>query len=660
MRYILLAVIVILSSDLMAQSEELPTVLTSDFAKKTYEIDTNAHAIVLFEHGKTRIDKSESDRSLMVFHHYKTRLRILTKEGYEHANFTIPLYKYGSNFEYISDIKATTYNLIDGKIESTPLKNKDLFLENRSEFVKLNKFTLPDIQIGSIIELEYTLISPDIFNFRSWQFQTAIPKLKSNYRVQIPATYKYNITLKGPLKLSDTKSKVQRECLILNGQKIDCSDITYFMDNIPAFKTEAYMLAPKNYISAINFELEEMAMSRGGTKTFTKKWSDVDRELMTDKNFGGQLKKTNLFEGIFAETVNASSSPYDKAKEIFKWIQQNIKWNNTYGKYTQHGIEDALKAKNGNIADINLTLVTALNTMGIESYPILVSTRENGIPNSLHPVISDFNYVIAGVKIEDKTYLADASDPLLPFGELPLRCINDKGRIIFSKKSSEWIPLVNNQISSTDYSFDGLLDLSGTLKGRLVITYSGMDAVGKRRNILEYSSIAEYEEAIDEKLTNIAIKEINIGNLHDNEKELIENLDVEIKTADHIIGNSFNFNPIFINRISKNPFNLDERNYHVDIGSKRDESHTITIRLPNGSSIKASPKNTNLVLPDKSARYSYKSELRDGTLYVTQSLSLKKAIYDSNEYFQLKELFSRIIQHLKIDHSFNHVTDATL
>lgn len=660
MRHLLLALFVLLSTSLMAQFEDSPTIRRTDFETKVYPLDSSAHAITLFEHGKTQIDRSESDRSLMVFHHYKTRLRILTKEGYEQANFTIPLYKYGSTFEYITNIKATTYNLVNGKIESTPLKNKDIFIENRSDFVKLNKFTMPDIQMGSIIELEYTLVSPDIFNFRSWQFQTDIPKLKSDYRILIPAIYKYNITLKGPLKLSDTRSKLQRECLVLNGNKIDCSDITYFMESIPAFKTEAYMLAPKNYISAVSFELEEMAMSGGGVKSFTKKWSDVDRELMTDKDFGGQLKKTNLLEEILNKSIDISSNQHDKAKNVFKWVQQNIKWNNTYGKYAQHGIEYAFKNKNGNAADINLTLVTALNAVGIESYPILVSTRDNGIPNNLHPVISDFNYVIAGVKIDDETYLADATDPLLPFGELPMRCINEKGRIIFSKKSSEWIPLVNNQISSTHYNFDGSLESTGILKGNLSIVYNGMDAVSKRRNILEYPSVEEYGEAVDEKLTSITVKKLNIENLDDNEISLVENFVIEVKVGDEIKGDNFYFNPIFINRTTKNPFNLDERNYHVDIGSKRDESHTITVKLPEGSNIKTSPKNISLVLPENTARYNYKSELIDGTLHVSQHLSLKKAIYNTDEYFGLKELFSRIIQQLKIDHSFNYTANASL
>lgn len=654
MRYVLLAAAVFLFLYSKAQSEDFPQIKKGDFQSNVYALDSSANAISLFEYGKTLIDKSDADQSLMVFHRYRTRIKILSKEGYDQANFTIPLYKYGSNFEYVTNLSAKTHNLNDGKIETTILKSKDIFLENKTEFVRLNKFTLPDIQIGSIIDVEYTIVSPGIFNFRSWQFQSNIPKLISEYNVQIPAIYKYNVTLKGPLKLKDTKSSILRECLVLNGNKIDCSNITYIMNAIPPFEEEAHMLAPKNYISTINFELEEMTMMNGAKKTFTKNWTDVDRELMTDKSFGGQLKKTELFEKIASQITSSTENDYEKATNIYSWVQKNIKWNNFYGKHVQNGIEDALKNKSGNVADINLLLVTALNALGFDAYPILVSTRDNGLPNDLHPVISDFNYVITGVKINDEIYLADATDPLLSFGELPLRCINEKGRIIFSKKSSEWIALTNKKISSISYNFEGSLSNDGMLKGNLSVIYTGMDALKKRKEIKVLPSIEQYRESINEKSTYMKVNKIELSNLENNELSLIEVLDIDFSVGNEIKGDQYSFNPIFIDRTTKNPFNLDVRNYHVDLGSKRDINHVINIKLPSGSSFKSAPKNINLTLPNNSARYLYKSEVQDQLLSVTQQLSLKKAIYDVDEYFGLKELFSRIIQQLKIDYTFNY------
>lgn len=653
MKYVIIMLLAALTHySVNGQIYEFPAVTKEELSLKKYDLDSSANAFVLAEKGKTSINISDNDRGLRVFHHYKTKIKILTQEGYNHANIEIPLYKIGSDFEDVTNIKASSYNLVNGKIEVVPIKSKDIFEEKLSEYAKKTKFTIPNIKVGSVIEIEYTIVSPDIFNFRTWHFQTDIPKVKSEYNVLIPAVFRFNVTLKGHLKLDDTKSKVYKECFLFNGNRIDCSDITYTMSSIPSFKEEAYMLAPKNYISSVNFELEEMTTPNGTTKRFTKTWADVDKELLQDKDFGGQLKKEKLFQELFAGKINLTTDKYDNSKQIFKLIKESIKWNNFYGRYCQNGVEDALKKKTGNVADINIALIAALNAADIEAFPVLVSTRNNGIPNSLHPVISDFNYVIAAIKVNGDLILADASDPYVAYGELPLRTINDRGRIIYSKKSSDWIPLINLSSSSANYSFEGSLDLDGKLIGTLTSIYLGLDAQDKRHEIVSFPTEEEYAEKLDEKLTNIKIKNCTIKNLDDSNFPLIEVLDIEAKFSDPIEVSQFSLNPIFIERVNKNPFNLDDRTYPVDIGSKRDEFHTMKIKIPDNFQLTDAPKSINLALPENSARYIFKHEFKDNTLSVNQSLSLKKAIYSSDEYFGLKELFSRVIQQQKIDFQF--------
>src|SRR5690606_21306612 len=278
------------------QLVKIPEISRSELENYTFEIDSTADAVVLWEGGRTDIQSSDADRAYMVFHHYAVRIKILNQEGYEHATHSIPLRMFNSNNEYAINIKGVSHHIDEGnRIVSTELKRGDVFSEKVSEYLTLSKFTLPNIRPGSVIDINYTIVSPDIFKFRSWDFQSDIPKLKSDYNVHIPAIFKYNVTLRGPLKLKDTKSQLNRECLVFNGRRIDCSDITYSMENIPAFVEEDYMLAADNYRSAVYFELEEALSSSGSVNRYTKKWGDVDRELMTDKSFGRQLKETSFF-----------------------------------------------------------------------------------------------------------------------------------------------------------------------------------------------------------------------------------------------------------------------------------------------------------------------------------------------------------------------------
>lgn len=654
MRIFLLLLAISLFHSAHAQIEDLPKINAASFHNTVNNFDPNATAVVLMEKGRTHLDVSDRDRALRVFHTYKAQIKIISQEGFDQANFTLPLYRFGKDFEYVETIVGKTYNLENGRVTETLLDRKDIIAENKSEFLKLSKFTLPNIKIGSIIEIEYQIVSPDIFNFRSWQFQSDIPKIRSEYNVRIPSMSHYNVTLKGSLKLEDTKSKRESGCIVLMGQRLDCSNITYSMTSIPAFKEEAHMLAKKNYISAINFELVEMANQHGGIDKFTKAWKDVDQELMTEKSFGGQLKKVDFMKQKLDPNILEITDNHIRATEVYRWVSKNIKLNNVYGKFSQYGIEDALERRSGNVGDINLALIAAFNAAGLEAYPVIISTRNNGLPHDLHPILSDFNYVIAAVKLNDEFVLTDATEPLLGFAQLPLHCVNGRGRIIFSRKSSEWIELVNKTISVTEYHFNGKLGLDGKLKGTLTISNNGLDALYKRKNILHYPSFEEYTENYDEKLTHVNILKSSVENLENPDQLLLEYYDVEITMTNPLKGGNVQFNPIFISRITKNPFNLDERNYDVDLGARDTEKHTIEIELPDGLTFKQGPKKMNLTLPENSARYYYAGDIKDNKLIVSQLISLNKAIYSSNEYFGLKEVFSRIIQHMQIDYEFNY------
>lgn len=635
-----------------AQIEQFPKIQRDDIEKSTFTIDSSATAVVLMEKGETFIEASDADRAYMVFHNYKIRIKILKQEGYDEANFTIPLYKFGNTFEYVRNIRGSSANLKNGKLIHTALEQKNVFYENNSEYLKLVKFTLPDIVEGSIIDVEYTVISPDIFNFRTWNFQSNLPKLSSEYNVRIPAVYTYNVVLKGALKLNDTKSYLDKQCLFIHNTRVDCSNITYSMSNIPAFKEEAFMLARKNYLSAVYFELVEAYGAQGNKQSFTKKWTDVDRELLSEKSFGGQLKRGNYIKEHIDPAIFGITDNHERADKIYQWIQKNIKWNNYYGKYSHNGIDVALRNKNGNIADINLALIAALNAADIEAYPILVSSRENGLPHDLHPVISDFNYVIAGVKIDGELIQLDASDKLLAFGQLPIRAINGQGRIIYSKKSSEWIPLENKIVSSTSFIFNGKLGEDGKIRGILNIAQNGLDAYHKRKEILNFSSIEEYEETLDNRLTNMSLESLEISGLEESNNILLTEMEVVIETGQHLSSSTIVLNPIFIERTVKNPFNLDTRFYPVDLGARKHESYEINIELPEGMTLSNGPSNNNLTLPDNSARYLYRSDFKNNTLSVIQRLSLAKPYYSEDEYFGLKELYSRIIQQQKIDFNF--------
>lgn len=619
----------------------------NDFDRNT--IDSNANAVVLKEFGTARMQIDDATGRLVIIFEYHVKIKIFNKEGFKHADIVIPTYKDDNLQEYVQDVNAVTHNYINGNFVQTTMDKKALFTENRSKYQSLTKFTLPNIKEGSIIEYKYRIQSPLIFNFRSWYFQSDIPKVQSEYLVFIPANFNYNVSLKGFYKLTDQKADVNRECLRLSGQPLDCSKMTYIMKNVPAFIEEDYMTAASNFISAMHFELAEEHMLNGSKKSYTKTWKDVDFDLVGDKKLGSQMKRKDVFKEIVPEIIKDSPDDLSKAKAIYNYIKKQIKWNNYYGKYSEENIKSVIDSRSGNVADINLSLIAALGAANLDAEAVILSTRENGLVNKLYPVISDFNYVVAKVNIGEKSYLLDATEPLLPFGLLPLRCINDQGRVINLKKPSYWIDLKADQKSTTSYVLNGKLNAEGKIVGQLSTTYFGYAAFNKRREIKKFNSVDEYFEKIDERLTKTKISNHKISAFDSVEKPLIEVFDVEFSAHDGTSKSLFYISPFVVSRIAKNPFNLNDRTYPIDMGAASDERIVINIQLPEKLNLQEKPKDMAIGLPNNGGRYLLQTNLTDTQFSVNQKLQLNKAIYGAEEYLYLKEFYSKIIQNQKTD-----------
>jgi hypothetical protein len=617
----------------------------AELTMKTYPKDSTANAVILEEFGESYIDNGGEHH---LQHYYHVKIKILNSKGFDKANIDIPLYRDGSTRESVSRIEATTYNLDvnKGLIVPTRLDPKKIFTENKSRYLDLVKFTLPNIKEGSVIEVRYLLDSPYIFKFRSWEFQSDIPKISTEYWARIPGNYIYNITLRGFYKLNKSENELVKECFTPGGSaKADCSLNKYAMHDVPAFVEEDHMTAKSNFLSAINFELSEVRYFDGRIDKVTKEWKDVDQELRSHASFGGQLRKgKDLFKDNLIRALAGETDSLKKATQIYDYIKNWYTWNDYYGKYSDLGIKKAFDNKTGNVADINLALVAALNYAGFQADPVILSTRENGTPVELHPVMSDFNYVIAKVKLQGKTYLLDATEPFLSFGTLPVRCLNGKGRVMSSRGPSYWLELA----PMAKYRQISLLHLTllpeGNFKGKVSQASEGYEALQERKKITSYNNQDEYIEALDNKWNKIKILKYDIAQLNELDKMLNQSFDVEIEGFDNLNKDKLYLNPFFLGDWSKNPFTSRERLYPVDLGAPILDQLSVTLEYPANFEVSNLPPPLVISLPGNGGRYLFSVEKMGNKIMMTSMLSLNKAIYTSGEYPYLKELLSKVAQ----------------
>jgi hypothetical protein len=604
-----------------------------------YPLDSSAAAVVLDEFGEAYFDEGK------LHFEYHAKIKILNKEGQKYGDFRIPLRKNESNKEEVLQIRASTYNWVNGKIKMDEMDKKSIFYESNSRYFDFAKFTLANVQVGSVIEIAYTITSPFILNFWPWEFQREIPKRNSEFWAKIQANYNYNISIRGFLKLSKNESSVINSCFTFGISKADCALYKFGMQNIPAFKDEDYMTAKSNFISAINFELSEIKYFDGRIDKVTKEWKDVEDELMQNEHFGSQLKKTkNLAQDVLSGVINPDSSELYKAKKIFAWVRDHYLWNEEVRLSSEHGVKKAWDNKVGNSADINFILFGFLQSAGLTPNLVILSTRNNGSPAAeLYPVLSDYNYVIVRIEINGTVFLLDATEKSLPFGLLPIRCLNGKGRVL-AKSKSDFVNLSDTKGKQKRFtSFSLKLDEAGHFKGTVQITYSDYDAANRRHALALLSNDEERSQLAQKEWSGIDVKKYSNENLLDVDKPFTERLEIELKSVQENPRQIY-FNPFLTDRWNENPFKSNERFFPVDFGAPIQKITSFVIEFPNNFKVDDFPKPIALSLPNDGGKFSIACNKAEKLLTLRSTLILNKAVYNSEEYHYLKELFSRIIQ----------------
>ena len=604
---------------------------------KVYEKDSTANAVVLYEEGNTEF--IEKDNHIYIQTVFYKKIKIFNKEGADFADVSIRLYNNKSLKESVKKIRGVTHNLG----ANNNLNKKNIFTNKLDEKHSEVVFTLPNIQDGSVIEYTYTLESPFTYLFTGWNFQSSIPKVVSVFKAKIPGNYVYNRELHGYLKLDKNEATIKKHCFNVEGIEsyADCEVLYYSMKDIPAFIEEDYMTSKWNYLSRISFELSELHWFDGTNKKYTKTWKSVDSEFKTDKEIGGQLRRKSFFKNKIPDSIINTTDALKRAKKTYQFIQNHFTWNGKYRMFRDIKVTSAFSKKQGTVSEINLSLINALKVAGIDTQLTLLSTRDNGFPTKRHPVISDFNYIVAKITIDRKTYFLDATDKNLPFGVLPYRCLNNEARVMDFKNGSYWTPIV--PIKNSGRKIQMLLKLNddGDFEGNMRIISNGYTAIDKRKE-LHATTEEKYIENYEDENDFLEIESYKNTHLDEPEKPLKEEYKIIIEN-DNTVANTVYLNPFFIDKIEENPFKLKTRIYPVNFGYPRKFEYIASIIVPPNYSVESLPKSKIVKLPDNDGYFVYKITNLKNKIMVNFSFVINKVQFNSDKYLYLKEFFKQAI-----------------
>ena len=604
----------------------------ADLTMDTYEKDTSASAVVLVDYGVAYLEILVGGASLNFERH--TRIKILSKDGLKWADVEVPLFHAGNSEEKITGLKATAYNLENGKIVESKLSKDGIFKEKFNRNITLHKFTLPNVKEGSVIEFSYTVRSEFLTRLPNWEFQETIPIRHSEYWATIPDFFIYEKYMQGyiPAQVYEVKPKN-----ISGGYQAKAHH--WLIKDVPAFKEEPYMTSKRDYISKINFALSHYNFPGEQVQEVMGSWNKLNDVLLEDADFGGVIRGSNFLKDKVDEITAGMTDPIQKITAIHNHVKQNFEWDGVKDFYALP-LKKLQEAKKGSAGDMNLYLASMLEKAALDVDMVLVSTRDHGFIRKEYPMHQQFNYVVCAVRLADKTVFLDATERFLPVNVLPERCLNGEGLVI-SKTRHGWIKLETKAKAKTSVNAELTIEDTGDLKGKLAYARDGYDAISMRN-----SYISKGEEAYVKDFLGTRSWEVNkteFQNIQEIDKSTKENHELTIREHATAAGDVIYINPFVTSQIVDNPFKLETREYPVDFGSSVEKMYFCKFTLPEGYAIDEIPESKILLLPGNAAKYVYNVAQAGNTITVTSNFQINKNIFVQNEYANLREFYNQVV-----------------
>ncbi|KAF0196912.1 MAG: Uncharacterized protein FD166_2190 [Bacteroidetes bacterium] len=607
---------------------------------KSCEFDKDADAVVFFDIGKAWFDLTEKGFELI--YEKKARIKILKESGVDNANIEIPLYRYNDIEEIIIELEANSWNMKDGELIQTALGKSNQYEARENKYWMNYRIAIPDVKPGTIIEYHYTIRSNYLLNFRDWKFQTNIPTLFSSFEARMIPFYEYMYLLQGNV------SSVQKKEFISSGlerqiQQTKFRDMVYqfTLKNVPAFREVDFIASEEDYISKIDFQLSKYTILYGGSVEILTTWPKLIKELLTDESFGKFVKRA---ESQAKKIINLDSlalmDDMGKINAVIATIKEKYQWNGITSRYASGSVQDLIKHKSGTSGDLNLLGVGLLRAAGLEAFPVVMSTRENGKIRYDYPFSHFFNYSVIGIRSKGKIYMVDGTDPLLASNKLPSRCINDKGLVV-KEDEVTWLDLSQNEISEFRTMFNIEVSADGLeSKSVVVINADGYEA----RNLK-----GKYGDDF-----KVILRDLRSKNYILNESDLRCN-NYKSYSGPYIVSfaasveNNYSGNKIFISPflnepISENPIKNIVRTIPVDFIYPYKKSFESKISIPEGFSVKYMPPEIKVENENISISYTCSTE---GSLITAKAhYVIKKVIYPATLYKTLKTYHDTIINAL--------------
>jgi hypothetical protein len=587
--------------------------------------------------------------------HYQSvyaRIKVLTEKGKELATQEVPYLK--GNFK-ITDIKARTIHS-DGTIIPFAGKPEDLLVSKSADQQFERKvFTLPSVEVGSILEFTYSIRYDDNhYSSPMWEIQRDYFVHKAHYSFTPEKSFAPGAQVASSIIMIDSKGRSVNSLIwwskLPNGVTIQTNAAGfYFVDvtDIPPKPDEEYMPPIESFLYKVFFYYKYASNAQDFWVGEAKDWSkDADK-------FAEQSK--TIHEAV-AGLIAPGDSELVKAQKIYKAVEalDNTDYTRRKGvselkqlnlKEAKHA-EDTWKQKSGSSEDIALLYLAMVRAAGLTAYAEKVVARDQGVFDVTYMNVNQLNDTVVLVAIDGKGVLVDPGEKMAPFQTLNWRH-SEAGGLRQSAQGPGYqaTPPQLYTMNSTMRTADIILDGHGGVTGTIRVVMSGQTALHWRQAALRNDE-TEVKKQFDEELEGLVPDGVEAHvdhflGLDDPETNLMAIVNTQgtlgTATSKRLLLPGF-----FFEARGHTPFvSQEKRQEAVDMHYGDQISEEVVYHLPDGVTVEVAPADGKIPWAGRAALVT-KTVSTPGQIVVSRTLARGFSQAKPEEYQDLRGFYQKV------------------
>ncbi len=593
-----------------------------------------APAIILYR----QVDRDDSGHTAHEDDYY--RIKILKEEGRKYADIEIPFYK--ENGVNVVGIKARTIRA-DGSVINFGGKVFEKAIAKAHGLKYMAKtFTLPDVQVGSIIEYYYTEDLSEHYVYDShWILSDELFTRYAKFSLKPYSSFYSGLTVSWTwqgLPSGTAPPKEGPDHII----RLETS-------NIPGFETEDFM-PPENELKArVDFRYSDEMPEKDPAQFWKKKGKKLNDAVDSFVN------KRKAMDQAVSQIVAPGDSQDLKLQKIYARVQQFR--NTSYEprkteqeqkrskEKTASNVEELWKLGYGNGTDLTWLFLALARAAGFEAYPVMVSDRRNYFfyPKLMDARKLDANVVL--VKLNGKDMYFDPGAAFTPYGMLEWPETGTYG-LKLDKEGGSWVmtSMPRSSDSVIERKADLTLSETGDLEGKLTISYTGLQALEHRREERNEDETDRKKYLEDEAKQYIpAACDIDLTNKPDwtgSSTPLIAEYHLKIPGWASGAGRRAMLPVGLFSAPEKHVFDHTQRTHPIYFSYPYEKKDDITITMPPGWEVSSLPAEQNQ--DAKIVRYVLKAAKDKGSFHLTRDLAIDLFMLESKYYPALRDFFQLV------------------